>query len=397
MAGHKRESLSSEENSMSYNALVVPDHLDVLRPDDLEKNIKKALYQGVSYDAIANHPGVRQAATHFLNEFRKRQGMYEPSTLRRLNSAWGKFVLYCKQTNNYSLPAKPSVVEAYLIARASNCHRNTLNIDIWAISLIHRQAGCPDPTNDQYVMNTQRMLIREKVRKEEPIRQAVAFNSEALNALTVKWRDSPRLIDIRNLALLTVAYESLLRESELAAIRFCHLRKRADGSAVLTIPNTKTNKSGEPEKAVLTAATMSIIQDYVSRGSIDSTDGGYLFRQVFRSGKVKPVARDPVTGQLLHVMLTMPAIESIFVKAWLALNPDVDPDSEPNFRQKYRVYSGHSARVGAAQDLLSAGFDSLQVQQAGRWKSNTMVAQYGADIDADKSAMARFRQGQQIE
>lgn len=376
---------------MGSTDLALLGDVEHLRPKDLERTISDALEQNVSHESIAGHPGVQQAIEHFLNEFRKRKGMYEPTTLRRLESSWNMFVCYCNQSNKHSLPAKPSVVEKYLLERAPTRHRNTLNVDTWAISLMHRQAGCPDPTQDQYVRNTLRMLVREKIRHEEPIKQALAFNGEALSALTEKWHGSSRLIDIRNLALLSVAYESLLRESELANIRFSHLHYRNDGAAVLTIPNTKTNKSGDVEKTLLTPSTMEVVDRYVTGGDINRDDGGYLFRHVYRSGKVKEAPNDPITGAPNHNPLSKQAIEGVFVSAWLALNPSVDPRKEPNFRKRYRVYSGHSARVGAAQDLLAAGFDSLQVQQAGRWKSNTMVAQYGADVDVEKSAMAVLR------
>lgn len=38
--------------------------------------------------------------------------------------------------------------------------------------------------------------------------------------------------------------------------------------------------------------------------------------------------------------------------------------------------SGHSMRVGAAQDMLVAGFDALAIMQAGGWKSPNVVLRY---------------------
>ena len=35
--------------------------------------------------------------------------------------------------------------------------------------------------------------------------------------------------------------------------------------------------------------------------------------------------------------------------------------------------SGHSMRIGAAQDMLVAGFDALPIMQAGGWKSANVV------------------------
>lgn len=40
------------------------------------------------------------------------------------------------------------------------------------------------------------------------------------------------------------------------------------------------------------------------------------------------------------------------------------------------AFSGHSLRVGAAQDLLCEGFDSAAIMRAGGWKSISVLARY---------------------
>ena len=52
--------------------------------------------------------------------------------------------------------------------------------------------------------------------------------------------------------------------------------------------------------------------------------------------------------------------------------------------------SGHSARVGAAQDMVAAGFELPTIQQAGRWKSTAMVSRYGERLLARRSAAAQL-------
>ena len=39
-------------------------------------------------------------------------------------------------------------------------------------------------------------------------------------------------------------------------------------------------------------------------------------------------------------------------------------------------FSGHSMRVGAAQDLLRRGFDTAAIMRAGGWKSMNVLARY---------------------
>lgn len=38
--------------------------------------------------------------------------------------------------------------------------------------------------------------------------------------------------------------------------------------------------------------------------------------------------------------------------------------------------SGHSMRVGAAQDMMIAGLDHIAIMQAGGWKTVDVVARY---------------------
>jgi hypothetical protein len=52
--------------------------------------------------------------------------------------------------------------------------------------------------------------------------------------------------------------------------------------------------------------------------------------------------------------------------------------------------SGHSARVGMAQDLVGAGFGLPEILLAGRWKTATMVARYARAQAAQHGAVARF-------
>lgn len=40
------------------------------------------------------------------------------------------------------------------------------------------------------------------------------------------------------------------------------------------------------------------------------------------------------------------------------------------------AFSGHSLRVGAAQDLLCAGFDTAAIMRAGGWKSVNVLGRY---------------------
>ncbi|MGH8458230.1 MAG: tyrosine-type recombinase/integrase, partial [Nevskiales bacterium] len=60
------------------------------------------------------------------------------------------------------------------------------------------------------------------------------------------------------------------------------------------------------------------------------------------------------------------------------------------------LLTGHSTRVGAAQDLDDAGFTALQIQRAGGWKSETMVARYTKEAKVKSGAMAQLQSRRRV-
>jgi hypothetical protein len=52
--------------------------------------------------------------------------------------------------------------------------------------------------------------------------------------------------------------------------------------------------------------------------------------------------------------------------------------------------SGHSTRVGAAQDMSAVGLDLAEIMQAGRWATPAMVARYTERIAARRGGAAKL-------
>ena len=55
-------------------------------------------------------------------------------------------------------------------------------------------------------------------------------------------------------------------------------------------------------------------------------------------------------------------------------------------------FTGHSGRVGMAQDLVKGGVELPALMTAGRWKSSRMPARYTERQAADRGAVARYYQ-----
>ena len=72
-------------------------------------------------------------------------------------------------------------------------------------------------------------------------------------------------------------------------------------------------------------------------------------------------------GKALERSLSTCSVKNLVKTA--AKEAGLTPEETDNF-------SGHSLRVGAAQDLLCAGYDTAAIMRAGGWKSADMLARY---------------------
>ncbi|MGF1740145.1 tyrosine-type recombinase/integrase [Vibrio profundum] len=364
---------------MAQHPLSITGNITSLRPVDIEIAIVKAKQIGIN---VSEDKTFQAAFRHLFDEFKKREARYSPSTLKRLESAWGQFVAWCHERRYASLPAEAIIVEEFFVDREPSLHRNTLSIYRWAISRVHRIAGCPDPCHDTYVDDRLKAIRRTKVQKGEIIKQASPFNEQHLDHIIDLWQGSQSLRLCRNLVLLAVAYESMLRAAELANIQLQDIEFMDDGSAVLLVPISKTNHSGEPDTKFLSPQVVELIHRYIQLAEIDSENAGYLFVGISKHNTRFKIRFDANTGLYAHQPISTKTVEGVFHSAWEVLESRDRP---------IKPFTAHSARVGATQDLLRKGFDVLQVQQSGGWASSTMVFRYGRAILAREGAMARSR------
>jgi integrase len=80
------------------------------------------------------------------------------------------------------------------------------------------------------------------------------------------------LRDLRNKALLTVAYTTLCRRSELVALQRADLETEADGFGTVTIRRSKTDQEGAGEVAPITPDAMRHVTAWLQLSSINSPD-----------------------------------------------------------------------------------------------------------------------------
>jgi integrase len=152
----------------------------------------------------------------------------------------------------------------------------------------------------------------------------------------------------RDAAILCVGYDSLARSYELSLLEVGHVS--SDCSTIL-IPRSKTDQAGEGRLAYLAPRTQEILMEWLDGSRITS---GPLFQSLH-------------TRKLSGQPLSTSAIRRMVKRAGMRTAPDDEEAAK---------LSGHSMRVGAAQDMMVAGLDHIAIMQAGGWKTVDVVARY---------------------
>lgn len=331
----------------------------------LESDIDSAPFERIS-----------ELISMLLHDFQLSSKDMKTNSFKSLNNNWYQFCKWCENNSFTSIPCAVDTFEKYILECSTRVKFNTLKVYSWAVQTMHLAAGLPSPTEPLKIKKLFESIESAKLTDGEFTSQASAFNESHLDALERELSESSRIIDLRDFAILTVAYESMLRESELARATFEQLSFTRDGRGLLLVPITKSRHSGEPDKVVLSLKCLDAIDKYVDAAGIIRF--GLIFRRVHKSNRIGQQNK-PLTGV---------AIDNVFINAFNRVSA-----SSPGLVRGRVPWSGHSARVGACQDLLAAGFSPLEVQVSGRWSSPAMVYRYGRDILAEDGAMAKFRSG----
>ena len=84
------------------------------------------------------------------------------------------------------------------------------------------------------------------------------------------------LIDTRNRALLALAYDTLLRRSELVAVEVSDIVVEVDGSATILVRRSKTDPEGDGAQVYVAPGTVRLVREWLERSGVTE-------RRVFRS------------------------------------------------------------------------------------------------------------------
>jgi integrase len=288
------------------------------------------------------------------------RGAYAPNTERALRADVAVFTGWCVAAGLASLPASPAAVAAFVDAMSPTKAPATVRRYVSSVATFHRAARLPNPCADEAVRLALKRLHRARGRAQA---QAVPLTRDLVDRMLAAARNGTR--DLRNRALLAVAYDSLCRRSELVALQRTDLEAAEHGEGTLTIRRSKTDQEGVGQVRYLAPDTMRHLAAWLTASGHTN---GALFRAVSKSGSIGGPL-DP--GDVARVFKAMAAAAGM-ARALIA------------------SISGHSSRVGAAHDQVRHGVELPAVMQAGGWTSPTMVARYSAKLEARRGGAAKL-------
>ena len=309
------------------------------------------------------------SSADLLADAKAEAGSWAPSTRRVYVAGWKHFTSWCIEHRCAGLPATAADVGRYIehLVQIESRTLATARLYLAAIAAAHRLGGHEDPTSRPLVKATLKRLAREHGR---PRKQARGLTKEALAAVKATGRiqridkgkrrrkETESQAAMRaavDLALLEVMRDGLLRGSEASALRWGDLEFRADGSGRLHVLRSKTDQTAEGTVLYLgPAAVDSLLAIRPNEAVINpgASVFGLSARQISR--RIKAATKMAGLGE---------------------------------------GFSGHSPRVGMAQDLSAAGAELPELMTAGRWDSPTMPAKYTEAQAAGRGAVARYHRG----
>src|SRR6056297_187149 len=278
--------------------------------------------------------------------FHRLAGAYSPATMRSYFSDVEAFEAWCIDAGHDAFPASTETVCAFLEDQGRDKAASTVRRRLYAIRKVHRLLRLPDPTQDEDIN-----LALRRVKRAKRIRpkQAKGMTRAFLNRFVDCQPDTPW--GLRNRAMLTLGYELLARRSELVALRNEDVTWRDDGTLRVLIRRSKSDPYGEGRIAFTSRVTADLVEAWRAwRGPAIP----WLFCPIYHG---KAINRD----------LSTTTVKRLIKSA--AMSAGLEPEDINDF-------SGHSMRVGAAQDLLTMGHDMAAIMRAGGWKSVNVLGRY---------------------
>ena len=287
------------------------------------------------------------------------RGGLSTNTERAMRSDLRIYTAWCEARAVCALPAEAATLAAFVDAMAKLKAPATVRRYVASIAAAHRAAGWAKPPHSEAVRGALARMHRRRGRRQAQAAGLTWALRERLIAAT-----GERLLDARNRALLAVAYDTLLRRGELVALQVSDIVEELDGAATVLVRRSKADAQGRGAAVYLARDSVALVNAWRERSAVS---GGRLFRSLCRGA----------VGEALHASQVPRIFKAMAERAGLPA-------------EVVGRISGHSTRVGAAQDMVAGGIGMAAILHAGRWKTPSMVNRYGERLLARRSGAAQL-------
>ena len=323
-------------------------------------DVMYAHLESTDYSSISKPKKMVSAFREIEDALSALNGAYADNTLRCYTFDLKKFWEWCEARGLPCMPSEAEVLVSFILDIKQVLRPATIGRNIAAIARAHRLLGYGDPTKDETVRLALRRMHREKGRRQK---QALGMTAVIRDALLAAAGDS--LMGLRDRLLVSVAYDTMRRSAELVALEFENITPVPEGGAVILVTRSKTDQEGEGKLAYISPRTMALIIEWTDRTGIRD---GHLLRSVRKNGSEKGSLYSGSVGRIIKKLAASAGLPDETVKG----------------------LSGHSGRVGAAQDMAAAGIDIIAIMQADGWKSPDMVGRYVENLDVLRGGSYRL-------
>lgn len=293
-----------------------------------------------------------------------RRGAMSSSTERARKTASEVFAAWCRGRGVVTSAVTFEDVVAFVDDMATRLKPATVSAYVSHIAALFDEAGVfPNPAKSVEVKWAKQRMYRSTGRRQK---QATGITLDLRDKMLNATGDET-LLGLRNRALLLVAFDTMLRRSELVALQADDLVVNpAKGSATILVRKSKTDQEGQGTIKYLRVETVKALRAWMDEAAI--TDGP-LFRRVTRWGTPGANAlSDNVVSAVFKGMAADAGLPAEVVSK----------------------ISGHSTRVGAAQTMVARGISAAKIMVQGSWKSPAMLARYAQALDAEQGATAEL-------
>jgi len=280
-------------------------------------------------------------------------------------------------------------IKAYVTSMCeSQLAFNTIVHRIATLSKFMAIAKLPNPLKDSEYL---RDFIKLEMREHDIFNRA--NQAPALRLKDLEYINNnvipDTLLDIRDLAIINMMFDGLLRADEVTSVQLKHIDHKNNK---LLIPKSKTDQSGKGKFRYISNTTLNYVADYVEEANFN------IKSQTIKQGN------DPTRinkGILFRALSPKGTSMLAYDESVTRLKDIKRMDYTSIYRALKRIarksgidlpITGHSQRVGAAVTMAESGIAEKQIQKAGGWESPIMVAKYTeqADINSGMSEISNI-------